>query len=208
MTMFLKIKKYFLMILLNLSIKADSLYKLASNQVPVVNLTFYEIGKKFLIPNIIFSKSFKYIDLYCGGSIGYDFYFVNRPKFRLGFISARIDFFNMILDTILIRTDNDISYFKCFTTVYDGSFSKTLLSSFLNNLVVSIVNIKISAFTIHFFEFDINSLLELFLTFKYNYDDDISRKYNKRIRTYFILKTTIPSLRIDILKLINLSKKK
>ena len=95
-----------------------------------------------------------------------------------------------------------------FTTVYDGSFSKTLLSSFLNNLVVSIVNIKISAFTIHFFEFDINSLLELFLTFKYNYDDDISRKYNKRIRTYFILKTTIPSLRIDILKLINLSKKK
>ena len=60
-----------------------------SNAVKAPMVHFYNLSKKALIPRINITKSFKFLDLYAGSSIGYDLFFYNRNNFKFGLLSAR-----------------------------------------------------------------------------------------------------------------------
>lgn len=173
-----------------------------SSAVSPLKVTFYEMGKKVLIPNITINKSFKYAEFYCLGTNGFDLYFINRKDFRFGIFSLRLDFFNTILDTILIHNTTEVSCFKCFTFP-DNNFAHTLAKALINNIVFSLINIKISAFTIHFLETNVGSLIEGIYMSKLTKGVPLYDMYSKRIRRYLILTWFAPSLQIDILKLVD-----
>ena len=85
---------------------------------------FYNLSKKALIPRINITKSFKFLDMYVGSSIGYDLFFYNRNNFKFGLLSARLDFINTFMDIIIVHNQCKISNLD-----HGRIMKKSLLSS-------------------------------------------------------------------------------
>ena len=180
-------------------------------EVPVAKVVFYDLGKKVFIPSFVVPLSFRYLDLYCGCSFGYNVWFVNKNWFKFGLVSARIDVLNVLIDWITFYKKCDVAKFRIATNIgpWCGEALGTALS---NNIIVCIVNMKFGPFVVHFLE--INTLIFAELAScgcvgnrgggGYDKYDD----YRRRLRNYCIFNALLPSLQIDALYVVNYFKKR
>lgn len=177
-----------------------------SNAVKAPMVHFYNLSKKALIPRINITKSFKFLDLYVGSSIGYDLFFYNRNNFKFGLLSARLDFINTFMDIIIVHNQCKISKFRPWAYNEEKSFKLSIAVSLLNNLIISLFNFKIHAFTIHWIEIRTSFIFLDLPSLCRNYElyerDKDYEKMHKRIVAYLISDLLIPSLQIDILELV------
>lgn len=88
----------------------------------------------------------------------------------------------------------------------EKSFKLSIAVSLLNNLIISLFNFKIHAFTIHWIEirtsFIFLDLPSLCRNYEFYEGDKDYEKMHKRIVAYLISDLLIPSLQIDILELV------
>ena len=106
----------------------------------VTNMVFYVLANKGLLPNVNYTKSYKYCDFYFGTSNGLDVYFINKDKFKLGLFSFRHETLNMFFNALVCKFDRNIHF------VIDLDF----LAAFIWGFYVSGINIKFGPISLNF----------------------------------------------------------
>lgn len=174
----------------------------------VTNMVFYVLANKGLLPNVNYTKSFKYCDFYFGASNGLDVYFINTDKFRLGLFSFRHETLNMFFNALVCKFDKNIKF------VMDLDFLATLVLGFY----VSGINVKFGPISLNFIEYSIFAPLVPFGS-KGPYkkdsngnrikDEDLEKNLGINGNVYFWMTLFVPSVKIDICQLIyNIKNKK
>lgn len=173
------------------------------------NVVFFCLANKGLLPNVNYTKSFKYCDFYCGSSNGLELYFINKQKFRLGFFSFRYEFLNFLFNTLVTMCDKNIGYY----------LRDDFLLNFLTGFVVSIINIKfgpisINLLDLHLFRFMFPVSIYFYPNLRNGFkgfmrDNVIIMNSGIISNIYFFMMLLFPNVKIDISQLIyNVKNKK
>ena len=136
-------KLLFIFIIFNLkiNIKSDIIDEtIEVNKVKITNVIFYCFANKGLLPNVNYTKSLKYCDFYCGASNGFELYFINKEKFKLGLFSLRHETLNFLFNTLVTKCDKNIGFY----------LQDSFLFNFLTGFVISFINIKFGPISINF----------------------------------------------------------
>ena len=183
-----------------------------SNEVSVAKIFFYDLGKKVFIPSFVAPMNFKYIDIYCGCSFGYNIWFVNKGEFKFGILSGRLDLLNALVDWITFYKNCDVAKFRTATNINDThKCGEAFGLALLDNLICCVVNMKFGPFVVHFGEFNVLTFSELAGCIGAGHEvrqGDEYDNYKRRLRNYCIFNVLMPSLQIDALYIANHFKKK
>jgi len=175
----------------------------------VTNVVFFCLANKGLLPNVNYTKSFKYCDFYFGSSNGLEFYFINKEKFRLGLFSFRHESLNFLFNTLVTNCDKNIGYY----------LQDDILFNFLSGFVISFINIKFGPISINFlnlyffrnmFPWPVFIHPSLNKGFKqFMKDNVIIMNSNIITSIYLLMMLFVPSVKIDICQLVyNIKNKK
>ena len=181
---------------------------------PVGKLVFYEAAKKGLLPNAYYQlKLWLLNDFFVGTTIGFDSKIYSYKYFEIGTGSFRLDILNSIFDIILYSTKSDVTEYKYGLLYKDSGFKGLLRTSITTNLIVSIAFIKVLFLKINLFELNIGNIFSYLATtlgalgdnIKTN-DDEKFKKLLNISRNTLLVSIFLPSMHIDIIRLINLIK--
>lgn len=175
----------------------------------VTNMVFYVLGNKGLLPNVNYTKSYKYCDFYFGASNGLDVYFINNDKIKLGLFSFRHETLNMFFNALVCKFDKNIHFAL---GIIDP------LAAFVLGFYVSGINIKFGPISLNFIEFPIFAPLcpiGDWAPYKKDYngneviDENLKKNLGINQNVYFWMTLFVPSVKIDICQLIyNIKNKK
>lgn len=206
----LRFKCFFLFCYITFLSSADQFYE--SNEVSAAKIFFYDLGKKVFIPSFVAPMNFKYIDIYCGCSFGYNIWFLNKGGFKFGILSARFDLLNALVDWITFYKNCDVAKFRTATNINDThKCGEAFGLALLDNLICCVVNIKFGPFVVHFGEFNILTFSELTGCIGAGHEVRVGEAYDnykRRLRNYCIFNVLMPSLQIDALYIANHFKKR
>lgn len=175
----------------------------------VTNVIFFCLANKGLLPNVNYTKSYKYCDFYFGASNGLEFYFINKEKFRLGLFSFRHESLNFLFNALVTKCDKNIGYY----------LQDDFLFNFLSGFVISFINIKFGPISINFldlyffrnmFPWPVYIRPSLNKGFKkFMKDSVIIMNSNIITNIYLFIMLLFPNVKIDISQLIyNIKNKK
>lgn len=181
---------------------------------PVGKLIFYEAAKKGLLPNVYYQfKLWLLNDFFVGTTVGFDSKKYSYKYFEIGTGSVRLDILNSIFDIILYSTKSDVTEYKYGLLYKDSGFKGLLQSSIATNLIISSVFIKVLFFKINIGELSVGNLLSYLLTSFGALGDNLKtnddKKFEKLLnisRNTFLVSVFVPSIQIDIIKLIDFIK--
>ena len=181
---------------------------------PVGKLIFYEAAKKGLLPNVYYQFKFWLIDdFFVGTTVGFDFKRFTHKYYEFGLGSFRLDVLNSIFDIILYSTKSDVTEYKYGLLYKNSGFKGLLLTSVATNLVISTLFLKTLFLKINIGEISIGNIASFILTALGALGDNIKTNDNAKFekllkisRNTFLVSVIVPSIHIDIMKLINLIK--
>ena len=181
---------------------------------PVGKLIFYEAAKKGLLPNVYYQfKLWLLDDFFVGTTIGFDSKRYSYKYFEIGTGSFRLDILNSIFDIILYSTKSDVTEYKYGLLYKDSGFKGLLQTSIVTNLIISSAFIKVLFLKINIGELNIGNILSFLQTLlgtlgdyiKTN-DDEKFKKLANISRNTFLVSLFVPSIHIDIMRLIDFIK--
>ena len=181
---------------------------------PVGKLVFYEAAKKGLLPNVYYQfKLWLLDDFFVGTTIGFDSKRYSYKYFEIGTGSFRLDILNSIFDIILYSTKSDVTEYKYGLLYKDSGFKGLLQTSIVTNLIISSAFIKVLFLKINIGELNIGNILSFLQTLlgtlgdyiKTN-DDEKFKKLANISRNTFLVSVIVPSIHIDIMRLIDFIK--